>query len=178
MKISYIILAKGQSNRLKNKNKRNFLGKPMFLWNTEKCVDLGDTYVSSDSDEILELAEKAGATGIKRPITLCGNTPNIPCYQHAYPFMGLPDVLIAVQANSPTLKIEKIVRAQQLAMREDFKELMTIHSDTSIYGSIWAMTANRLMSYPDPYNPKPNYLMIDDSVDIHDEKDLIRAQND
>jgi CMP-N-acetylneuraminic acid synthetase len=43
----------------KNKNCQDFCGKPMFIWNLEKCLDIFDrVYVSSDSDEILELATR------------------------------------------------------------------------------------------------------------------------
>ena len=169
-KICYLIIAKSNSTRLKDKNVRDFCGKPMFIWNTKKCVKLGDTYVSSDSDHILELAKKAGAKTIKRPKKLCGQKPNIPVYQHAIQFMDNPDILIAVQANSPTLNSTLIKRITELM--KDNEEIMTKHTSGDIYGSVWALTINRLNNYPNPYFPVPDVMLVDNSIDIHNERDL------
>ena len=60
----------------------------MFLVNTEKCLDIFDSvYVSSDSKEILKQAQEIGAIPILRSEDLCGDTPNIPVYQHALQYI-------------------------------------------------------------------------------------------
>jgi CMP-N-acetylneuraminic acid synthetase len=38
--IALLTIAKGNSKRLKNKNKLNYNGKPMFLWNIEKGLTI------------------------------------------------------------------------------------------------------------------------------------------
>ena len=174
MKISFLILAKSDSKRLPNKNILDYKGKPMFVWNLEKCLKFGKTYVSSDSDEILEIAKRYKAIPIKRPKELCGNTPNIPVYQHAIKFMKDIDGFIAVQANSPDIK-EKLIKKTKNAFEMGFMEVMTIHQDKSIYGSVWAMTIDRLNNYGDPYNPKPEFTIVDYSEDIHYEQDLYNS---
>jgi len=175
-RICALVLAKSDSKRLKSKNTIDFYGQPMFMWSVDKALRVfDDVYVSSDSNEILAIAVSAGAIPIKRHKSLCGDTPNIPCYQHAYAFMGAPDAIVAIQANSPTIKASKILRAKQFAEREDFVELMTIHEDTKLYGSIWAMNKFRLLCYPDPLKPNPNILMAEDSVDIHTKTDFKKA---
>lgn len=170
--LSGLIIAKSHSKRLKGKNMLPFNGKPMFLWNVERAVRIFEkTYVSSDSNEILLMAKKAGAIPIQRPKYLCGDTPNIPVYMHAQEKMRA-DIIIALQANSPTLEDVLIEQAKELMERYGFSELMTYHPDYTLYGSIWALTDERLKNYGDPYKPKPEVLLVDESIDIHTKKDF------
>jgi len=170
-----LILAKSGSKRLKDKNILWFHGKPMFLVNIEKCVKIFEkVFVSSDSELMLREAKEVGAIPIKRGQDLCGDTPNIPVYQHALKHMGELGGIIAVQANSPNLEHNLIVLAKNI-MESGAQELLTCHEDYSIYGSIWAISKLRLDSYPDPYNPKPDVMLVDTSVDIHTRHDYNKA---
>jgi len=170
-----LILAKSDSERLANKNRLDFNGQPMFLINTRKCLNIfSRVYVSSDDPWILGEAEEIGAIPIKRPKELCGDTPNIPVYQHALQFMNGLNGIVAVQANSPTINSKLIVITKYL-MEHGFKEIMTCHKDYSIYGSIWALSYWRLKNYDDPYKPKPEVLIYDPSIDIHTNEDYKKA---
>jgi len=176
MKSVGLILAKKDSNRLKDKNFMDFGDKPMFVWNLEKMLRIFDeVYVSSDYDLILEESKKMGAAPIKRPKKLCGDVPNIPVYRHAIEFMQKPEIVVAVQANSPTIKESLIKKAKDLMEKYDFKELMTCHLDFKLYGSIWAMSKNRLLNYNNPFKQTPEILLVDDSIDIHTQEDLTKA---
>ena len=188
MRISSLILVKSQSKRLPNKNLLDFHGKPMFVWNSEKCKGVfGEVYVSSDSDEILDIARGYGAKTIKRPKELCGDTPNIPVYQHAFQFMDDPDVIVSVQACSPTVKTRLLEMAREI-MLSGCMELMTCHpiqpSDNYhkqnflLYGSIWALSREVLYTYKDPQKPSPEVLLVDDSTDIHTKEDLEKAKKE
>jgi len=147
----------------------------MFLWNVDKCKRIfSRVYVSSDDPWILEEAEWNGAIPIKRGEELCGDTPNIPVYQHALQFMNGVDGIVAVQANSPTIDSKLIEQAKEL-LENGKQEIMTKHEDGSIYGSIWAMSRKRLENYGDPYKPTPDVLLCDKSIDIHTEQDLLEA---
>ena len=56
-----IILARGGSKGIINKNLINFSGKPLLEWTINHCLNceyIKETFVSSDSNEILELAIK------------------------------------------------------------------------------------------------------------------------
>ena len=171
-----LMLVKDDSKRLAHKNTKMLCGKQMFLWNLKKALKVLDkVYVSSESDEILRLARENKARVIKRPIKLCGDTPNITVYQHAIEFMDSPDIIMAIQANSPNLEESLITDAKYL-MEYGFKELMTCHEDHLIYGSIWAIRKIRLINYGDPYKPRPEVLLVDDSIDIHNEEDFKTAQ--
>ena len=63
-----VILARGGSKGIPNKNIIDFCGKPLLSWTIEHCRDGGvdSIYVSSDSDKILEVGEKYGAVSINR----------------------------------------------------------------------------------------------------------------
>lgn len=147
----------------------------MFLVNTKKCLRIfEDVYVSSDSPWILEQAEVEGAKPILRKEDLCGDTPNIPVYRHAVEQMGDVDGIIAVQSNSPSINPNIISHIKHM-MEYGADEVMTCDENYQIYGSVWAITKDKLKNYEDPYNPKPSILVVDKSVDIHTEKDLEKA---
>lgn len=118
-----------------------------------------------------------GAETIHRGIELCGDTPNIPVYQHAIKYMGDIDGIVAVQANSPTIH-EDTIREVVNLMEHGAQEVMTVDKDGKIYGSVWALTRYKLMNYGDPYHPEPEKTVVDLSVDIHTEEDLAQAKQD
>ena len=68
MKSVAIILARGGSKGIPQKNIIDFCGKPLLAWTIEHCRYGGvdSIYVSSDSDKILEVGEKYGAVSINR----------------------------------------------------------------------------------------------------------------
>lgn len=68
-KIVAIIPAKGNSERLPNKNILEINGKPMLAWAIKACQDSIydiEPWVSSESDVIIEIAKKYGAKTYKR----------------------------------------------------------------------------------------------------------------
>jgi CMP-N,N'-diacetyllegionaminic acid synthase len=75
MNVNAIVLARGGSKGLPNKNIIKFCGKPLLAWTIEHCREGGIEmiYVSSDSEEILEVGEEYGAISIKRPEELSGD---------------------------------------------------------------------------------------------------------
>lgn len=181
-----LIIAKKDSKRLPDKNFRNFCGKPMFVWNLEKCLALFDkVYISSDYDFILQESKKRGAIPIQRPAELCqSNVPNIPVYQHALQFMEKADIIVAVKADSPTTKPEIIQRIKELMEKYDYNEIMTAYTiqgyedKNCLYGSVWALKRERLENYPDPWKPEPELLLVDPAVDIHTEEDFKKAEKE
>lgn len=147
----------------------------MFAVNVRKCLKVFDeVFVSSDSLDVLKVARNLGAHGIRRGEDLCGDTPNIPVYQHALTEMGDVQGIVAVQANSPTLDMKIVSDVGELLMM-GYDEVMTCHPDYSLYGSVWAMTTKRLENYGDPYKPTPQVLIVDPSIDIHTYEDLEQA---
>jgi len=176
---------KEHSKRLPGKNTMDFRGKPMFLWNLEKCVGIFDrVYVSSDSYSILQLASLHGAIAIHRGPELCGDTPDIPVFQHALTKMKDVSAVVAVHANNPTIEKNLIALTKKL-LEMGVPEVMTCHpmeyypdykdNLNSVNGSIRGMTVERLINYGDPYQPYPHVLLVDTSVEIETTKDYERA---
>lgn len=60
-----IITARGGSKRIPNKNKKDFLGKPIMCYSIEAALSSGlfeEVMVSTDDEEIAQIARKAGAS--------------------------------------------------------------------------------------------------------------------
>lgn len=60
-----IITARGGSRRIPKKNIRDFCGKPIIAYSIEAALSSGifdDVLVSTDSEEIAEIAKAAGAS--------------------------------------------------------------------------------------------------------------------
>ena len=69
MKIVSIILARGGSKGIPNKNIIDICGKPMIYYSihASQSANIDSTYVSTDSKQIAMISEKYGAKIIKRP---------------------------------------------------------------------------------------------------------------
>ncbi len=150
----------------------------MFLWNLEKCLQQFEkVVVSTDDIEIAKLTLASGGMVVMRSELLCGDTPNIPVYQHAIKVIVQDfkvDAFVAVQANSPTVTPTLIYLVKKI-LELNVPEVMTCHPNNEIYGSIWAMTVSQLEKYGDPYKPTPVVRIVDDSIDIHTEEDFQKA---
>ena len=104
-----IILARGGSKGIKNKNLKKINTKPLLYWSINqslKAKNINKTWVSSDSEKILNYAKSLGAETIKRPKNLsCDNSSSESGWIHAineikkrkYKF----NKLVAIQATSP-----------------------------------------------------------------------------
>lgn len=71
-----IITARGGSKRIPKKNIREFCGKPIICYSIEAALEsqmFDEVMVSTDSEEIAEIARKAGATV---PFLRCEETSN------------------------------------------------------------------------------------------------------
>lgn len=146
----------------------------MWHINARKCLKLFDkVYISSDSDDILREAKELGCLAIKRPKVLCGDTPNIYVYLHAFGYMDA-DRIVAVQANSPTVS-EQIIKTIKEFIDLGIPEAITVNPDYSIYGSVWGFSKEVVFNYKDPYHPTPMVQIIDTSKDIHSLEDLQMA---
>lgn len=179
------MIVKGTSKRLPGKNLKDFNGKPMFVWNLEKCLSIFKrTFVSSDDDTILSIAEKLGAIAVKRPTELCGDVPDIPVYLHAWKYMGPVTGLVAVHADTPLVEPGLIQMTKDL-VEIGCPEVMTCHpmarerhykdQHCKIYGSVRGMTSMRLVTYGDPHRPQPSVMLVDSSIEIEDEASYQKA---
>ena len=78
MKNICLIPARGGSKRIPKKNIKNFHGKPLIAWSIECAISSNlfeDVYISTDDEEIAEIASNYGAKiPFKRPKEISNDT--------------------------------------------------------------------------------------------------------
>lgn len=108
------ICARSGSKGVPGKNLRKMHGKPLIMWTIEQAKKYADAdiCVSSDSDEILEIASSVNT--IKRPDELAqDDTPKLDVIRHAVDIMSRRlqsdyDVVVDLDATNPIRKPEDI----------------------------------------------------------------------
>ena len=122
MNVVAIILARGGSKGVPKKNIIDFCGKPLIAWTIDNCIKGGanSVWVSSDSDEILEISAEYGAKKIKRPDDIAGDfATSESAWLHAINYIeqaeGKIDWVVAPQVTSPLREASDILKAITLA---------------------------------------------------------------
>lgn len=98
-----VVPARGGSS-LKDKNLLPLLGKPLLLWIIEaaKRSRIERLVVSSDSEKILECAEKAGVETLLRPKSISGDkSSSEAAVNHVIDTVGIPQKTFLLQCTSP-----------------------------------------------------------------------------
>ena len=108
MIVDAIILARGGSKGIPNKNIIDFCGKPLIAWTIEQCLfskHIADVWVSSDSSKILEVALKYGAKTIQRPATISDDfASSESAWLHSIEYIEKEhniDIVVGPQVTSP-----------------------------------------------------------------------------
>ncbi|WP_151901323.1 cytidylyltransferase domain-containing protein [Sulfurimonas hydrogeniphila] len=111
-----IIPARGGSKRLPRKNVLDLAGKPLISWSIEAAKQskyIDEVVVSSDDDEVLNIAKEQNASIMKRPVRLATDTATtfevvehlIKNFEKQYTY------IILLQPTSPLRKSEDIDKA-------------------------------------------------------------------
>ena len=105
-KVIAIILARGGSKGIPRKNVLEFAGHPLVAWSViqaKKTKEIDEVYISSDSDEILEIAQSYGAKMIKRPDKYAGDTAKSEeAILHALEILGSDqEIIIMLEPTAP-----------------------------------------------------------------------------
>ena len=124
MKTIATICARGGSKGLPRKNVRNFGGQPLIVHSIEQalaCPLIDGVYVSTDDDEIADIASRHGAlVPYKRPANLATDTAaKIPAIEHLVLFLeasGLDiETVVDLQPTSPLRSQEDIARSIEVS---------------------------------------------------------------
>ena len=133
MKVIAIIPARGGSKGIPRKNLVNFSGKPLIQWSIDaalKSTYITDVVVSSDDDEILNVAqENKGVLAIKRPIELAqDSSKTAPVLTHVLESLnGIKyDYLILLQPTSPLRTAEDIDLAFEKLLNSKATSLISV----------------------------------------------------
>lgn len=119
MNILACIPARGGSKSIPKKNIHPFNGKPLLAHAIEQALAIpaiNRTVVSSDSREILEIAEDYGAQAICRPADIAGDAAKIDdAIVHALDVLATdgyhPDIVVLLQPTSPLRTPQTVERA-------------------------------------------------------------------
>jgi len=114
-----VIPARGGSKGVPRKNLLDVGGKPLIVWTIEQALAVPelDVLVSTDDEEIAEVARSAGArVPWLRPAELAQDTtPTEPVVRHAIEQVsadrGRPDAVMLLQATSPVRHDDTLARA-------------------------------------------------------------------
>ena len=133
MKVIAIIPARGGSKGIPRKNLVNFLGKPLIEWSIEAALKskyITDVVVSSDDDEILNLAKKQSEVlTIKRPIELAQDDSRTePVLTHTLEVLKDKnfDYLILLQPTSPLRTSVDIDSAFEKLLNNEATSLISV----------------------------------------------------
>lgn len=109
MNVLAVIPARGGSKRLPGKNLADCAGKPMLYWSIKAAHESGfvnRVVVSSDSEQILDLARVYGAEAVLRPDSISGDDARIE--EALFHALGQnlihPDLVVTLQPTCPDRK--------------------------------------------------------------------------
>lgn len=148
-----IILARGGSKGIKNKNLIEVGGKPLLYWSimhSKQCKEIKEVYVSSDSKEILNCASFYGAKPIIRPAKISSDTSSSEDgWIHALKYIELnfnikPDLVIAPQATSPIRAKDDFSKAIKKFVYNNYDSLLSVVRMKDFF--IWEEVNNELVS--------------------------------
>jgi len=141
-----VILARGGSKRLPRKNILELAGKPLISWSIEAGLNskyIDNVIVSSDDDEILNIAKHFKSNIVKRPLELANDTAtSFDALKHTIDNVDCYDYVILLQPTSPLRTSKDIDEAIEL--------LISKNSDAVI--SVTEMDHNPLWSNTLPEN--------------------------
>lgn len=131
-----IIPAKGYSERCPNKNIRDFNGSSLLKICIDKLKDLpiDEIIVSSDSEEILTLAEKNGATPQERPEEYANSDTQPNDLSRYLAEVNEADRIFYVHCTNPFIKKETMALPLQV---RNWKDHDSINSAYKVKKHIW-----------------------------------------
>lgn len=154
----------------------------MLAWAIEACRESKypmNVYVSSDSRNILEIAEQYGARSIVRNVNVCGD--NVPkqavirsasqeignyCYDND---IALPDIVISLQPNSPQIKGYHLDFGIDKFIMENKSEIFSVDSNLIQNGAFRIMKWDYVFQKDLSTNCG---VVVCDLKDIHTEEEL------
>jgi CMP-N,N'-diacetyllegionaminic acid synthase len=131
MIVDSIILARGGSKGIKNKNLIKVGNKPLLYWSVKKSLNskkIRNTWVSSDSKRIINYARNIGSKVIVRPKKYSmDNSSSESAWLHAIKYIEKKnkcDAILAIQPSSP-IRIDNFDRAINFFEKSKFDSLFS-----------------------------------------------------
>ena len=158
-KILSLVVARKGSKGLKNKNIKNFLGKPLVSWSilaSKKSRYVDYTLVSTDSNRIIKIAKSQGVNApFKRPQKLAGDSALIKdVIFHAVRWLKKNErlkfnFLLLLQASSPLRTHKHIDKSIKYYFSNSKDKKETMISVTAVPKRTgWLLQAKNKYAYP------------------------------
>lgn len=143
-----VIPARGGSKGLPKKNLVELCGKPLLAWSViqaKAAESVDSVWVSSDSEEILEVAVAYGAGTIQRPDRISGDqATSESAWLHAMDWLeeeGISlDRVVAMQATSPLREPHDLDEALQAFETEAYDSLLSVTEIDDFF--MWALDSD------------------------------------
>ena len=143
MKVLAVIPARGGSKGIPKKNIKLLAEKPLIAYPIElakSIPEISKVIVSTDSEEIAEVARKSGAEiPFIRPKELAeDDTPTLPVLQHAVKWLEekeswKADLIILLYPTSPFLSRERVIEAINLLKERKYNSVVGVQEDRGRY---------------------------------------------
>ena len=133
-----IILCKGNSKGVKNKNIKNFSGKPLLYWTIKSLKEssiIKEIYISSDSNQILNYAKKQKIICIKRPkyLTHASSQSEDSILHSVNHIKSDFDYIVFPQVTSPLRPKNIFDRALRYFFKKNFDSLFSSNIPSKIF---------------------------------------------
>ena len=135
-----LIPAKAKSSQIKNKNFLKIEKKTLLeiaILNSMNCKDIHQTFVSSESNKILKIAEKYNCKLINRPLDLSTKTAKgIDVIKHFAKSLNkdlakLNPIIVVLQPTSPLRSIKDISNSIAIFKKKKLDFLISVKENTS-----------------------------------------------
>ena len=149
-----IIPARGNSQRIRNKNLIKLNNKPLIYWTIKSAIRskyISSVCVTSDSEKILNYCKKFDVTTILRPKKLSGNII-MPDHAIKHAYLKLKkkyDFIVMLQPTSPLRTYKDIDNAIKIIIKNKSNSLFSSSIESRF---IWKKSKNNY--YPINYNYK------------------------
>lgn len=163
MKILAIIPARGGSKTIPKKNIVDLAGRPLIAWSIEQAKlskFISEVYVTSDSEEILEIAKICGAQTILRPKEISGDTATSEsALLHALSqIKERPDYVVFLQATAPLRKPDDIDNAIKKIIKDNADSLLSLTESREF---IWKKSRDKFVSLTFDYKDRKRHQDLD-----------------
>jgi len=125
-----IVPARGGSKRLLHKNILDLNGKPLIVWSIEVGLEsryVDSVVVTSDNDEILQIAKEFNIHIVKRPKSLSSDTSStFDAIKHTINNLERYDYIVLLQPTSPLRRANHIDEAIELLISKKADAIVSV----------------------------------------------------
>ena len=130
LSILAIIPARGGSKRLPRKNVLDLNGQPLIVWSikaAKKSHYIDEIIVTTDDDEILQIAESHGVKTVRRPADLASDTATtFDAINHTIDNTPMYDYVMLLQPTSPLRNENHIDQAIELLVNKSADAVISV----------------------------------------------------